>query len=170
MYYEELHGRSWHRIEIDGEMLTGRAHHVIHFASPGRWLGYPELQMTESPNPLAPNPNLGVPTVHLIPTALPSDVEARIRTMFPEQSAKTIQTLTQLRYEDSELFGDRIVRCIVFCTWHYPKSDLESWIRQARTDYRDLIVAAEYDRNDTQLRDFNRPFTDDTFSPTSRHA
>jgi hypothetical protein len=42
MYYEELHGGVWERIDIDGEMLTGRAHHVIYFAPPERWLQYPE--------------------------------------------------------------------------------------------------------------------------------
>jgi hypothetical protein len=41
MYYEELHDGVWERIDIDGEMLTGRAHHVIYFASPARWLQYP---------------------------------------------------------------------------------------------------------------------------------
>lgn len=41
MYYEELHGGVWERIDIDGEMLTGRAHHVIYFASPESWLRYP---------------------------------------------------------------------------------------------------------------------------------
>ena len=41
MYYEELHDGAWERIDIDGEMLMGRAHHVIYFASPDRWLGYP---------------------------------------------------------------------------------------------------------------------------------
>src|SRR5215218_8260971 len=41
MYYEELHQGVWERIEIDGEMLTGRAHHVIYFATPERWLEYP---------------------------------------------------------------------------------------------------------------------------------
>jgi hypothetical protein len=41
MYYEELRGGSWERIDIDGEMLTGRAHHVIYFASPERWRAYP---------------------------------------------------------------------------------------------------------------------------------
>ena len=33
MYYEEFAGGSWRRFEIDGEMLTGRAHHVIYFTS-----------------------------------------------------------------------------------------------------------------------------------------
>jgi hypothetical protein len=33
MFYEEKHGGRWRRIPIPGEMLTGRAHHVIYFAS-----------------------------------------------------------------------------------------------------------------------------------------
>ena len=31
MFYEELREGTWHRISVDGEMLTGRAHHVIFF-------------------------------------------------------------------------------------------------------------------------------------------
>jgi hypothetical protein len=42
MYYEEQHGGRWQRIEISGEMLTGRAHHVIYFATPSQWMQYPE--------------------------------------------------------------------------------------------------------------------------------
>ena len=42
MYYDEWRDGTWQRIEIDGEMLTGRAHHVIYFASPERWRSYPE--------------------------------------------------------------------------------------------------------------------------------
>lgn len=42
MYYEERHEGSWRRIGIDGEMLTGRAHHVIYFANPDTWQRYPE--------------------------------------------------------------------------------------------------------------------------------
>lgn len=41
MYYEELHDGVWERIDIDGEMLMGRAHHVIYFATPERWKSYP---------------------------------------------------------------------------------------------------------------------------------
>src|SRR5690606_17280648 len=33
---------SWQRLRISGEMLMGRAHHVIYFASPEAWLAYPE--------------------------------------------------------------------------------------------------------------------------------
>ena len=42
MYYEEWRDGAWHRLDIDGEMLIGRAHHVVYFASPERWLSYPE--------------------------------------------------------------------------------------------------------------------------------
>ena len=42
MYYEERIGGSWQRIEVQGEMLMGVAHHVIYFASPAAWERYPE--------------------------------------------------------------------------------------------------------------------------------
>ena len=42
MYYEEFVDGSWRRIEIEGEMLVGPAHHVIYFDSPERWQSYPE--------------------------------------------------------------------------------------------------------------------------------
>lgn len=42
MYYEEEIGKQWRRIAIDGELLTGRAHHAVYLASPQRWREYPE--------------------------------------------------------------------------------------------------------------------------------
>jgi hypothetical protein len=42
MYYEEFHDGAWQRLDIDGEMLTGRAHHVIYFSCPETWQRYPE--------------------------------------------------------------------------------------------------------------------------------
>ena len=37
MYYEELINGVWARLNIDGEMLLGEAHHVIYFADEERW-------------------------------------------------------------------------------------------------------------------------------------
>ena len=37
MYYEEFVDGAARRMMLDGEMLTGRAHHVIYFASPEQW-------------------------------------------------------------------------------------------------------------------------------------
>jgi hypothetical protein len=41
MYYEERHAGEWWRLEIQGEMLMGPAHHVIYFDSPAAWQQYP---------------------------------------------------------------------------------------------------------------------------------
>ncbi len=37
MYYEECIDGAWRRLDIDGELLLGRAHHVIYFRSPEDW-------------------------------------------------------------------------------------------------------------------------------------
>jgi hypothetical protein len=42
VYYEELRDSTWRRLAIDGEMLTGRAHHVIYFGSRAAWNAMPE--------------------------------------------------------------------------------------------------------------------------------
>ena len=42
MYYEELRGGEWRRLDLDGEMLVGRAHHVIYFGSRESWSQGPE--------------------------------------------------------------------------------------------------------------------------------
>lgn len=41
MFYEEKHGGQWLRLDIDGEMLTGAAHHVIYFRSAEGWKACP---------------------------------------------------------------------------------------------------------------------------------
>jgi hypothetical protein len=41
MFYEERVAGGWQRLDLDGEMLTGRAHHVIYFASAESWRSYP---------------------------------------------------------------------------------------------------------------------------------
>lgn len=42
MYYEERHAGTWQRINLDGEMLMGRAHHVIYFPTATDWKRLPE--------------------------------------------------------------------------------------------------------------------------------
>jgi hypothetical protein len=41
MYYEERIAGEWQRLVVDGEMLMGRAHHVIYFKSAADWQRYP---------------------------------------------------------------------------------------------------------------------------------
>jgi hypothetical protein len=56
-----------------------------------------------------------------------------------------------------DLASDRLSRCALFPAAGSLKK-LEEEVALGRTDYRDLIVAADYDRFLIQLRDFNRPF------------
>lgn len=42
MYYEELRDGVWQRIDISGELLTGRVSHDLHAESDERWREYPE--------------------------------------------------------------------------------------------------------------------------------
>jgi hypothetical protein len=56
-----------------------------------------------------------------------------------------------------ELGSDRLARCALFFAGGSIEG-LRSAMEIARTDWRDLIVAAEYDRNKNHLRDFNLPF------------
>jgi hypothetical protein len=41
MYYEEWRDGCWQRLDIDGEMLMGPAHHAVYLAAPERWRHYP---------------------------------------------------------------------------------------------------------------------------------
>jgi hypothetical protein len=42
MFYEELHQGAWRRLDINAEMLVGRAHYGIHFGSRVSWSDKPE--------------------------------------------------------------------------------------------------------------------------------
>ena len=41
MFYEEFINGRWERLRVSGEMLMGRAHHIIYFASIDEWADYP---------------------------------------------------------------------------------------------------------------------------------
>jgi hypothetical protein len=41
MFYEEVVNGRWERIWLDGEMLCGKAHHVIYFPSNKQWETFP---------------------------------------------------------------------------------------------------------------------------------
>jgi hypothetical protein len=102
--------------------------------------------------------------------ALPPDIIQRVHLEFPETAEKVLGQLSELRAQDSRLFGDRVTRCIVFCPRHYPGTTIEHWIEQARLDYRDLITAAEHDRTGIHRRDFNHPFRNEYFTAEHRNA
>jgi hypothetical protein len=91
---------------------------------------------------------------------LQQDIITKVRQDFSEDDASVIvQLLSELQNENPTIFGDRILRCIIFSAdgrfdW------FASAVSLARVDWRDVIVNAEYDRDrNARLRDFNLPFT-----------
>jgi hypothetical protein len=88
----------------------------------------------------------------------PPDIVARAQRDFGPQADLVLDALRTSRSTIGERIGDRLARCIIFAA----KGDtqrvtalIESW----RQDYRDVIMAAEYDELGVlRLRDLNRPF------------
>jgi hypothetical protein len=93
---------------------------------------------------------------------LPEDIIAKVRQDFPEDDAITIlQLLRDLQKEDPETFFDRILRCIVYVA-HGSFEEFAGAVAMARTDWRDLVVHAEYDgwsSEENHRWNFALPFT-----------
>ena len=87
---------------------------------------------------------------------VPEDINLRINLDFPdpEERALVASIISDLTTD----FPPRILRCVLYVA----RGDLDRLgeaEKLARIDYRDLIVAAEYDDSYKQVRDFNHPFT-----------
>jgi hypothetical protein len=80
----------------------------------------------------------------------PTDIADRILQEFSEE-------IPRVRVLLESLHSDRLIRCALFLArGSFPR--LETTVKLGLADYRDLIMSAEYDRFQIQLRDFNRPF------------
>jgi len=80
---------------------------------------------------------------HISLMALPEDIVTKVRQDFGEDDGLLVlHELKNLQSEDPQLFGDRILRCIVaLAKGSITKFDQE--IASIRLDWRDVIVAAE---------------------------
>jgi len=75
----------------------------------------------------------------------------------PEEAALALSVLADFVDQNQELSSDRILRCIVFVA-NGDLDRLEKALDLAKTDYRDLIVWAEYDEQNERVRDLTNPF------------
>lgn len=91
---------------------------------------------------------------------LANDILAKIRQDFSGgEVLPVIEMMTDLQKQDSGLFTDRILRCILFVA-RGKFDELADAVALARLDGRDLIVEAEYDGHfGAQHRDLSLPFT-----------
>lgn len=81
----------------------------------------------------------------------PQDIVDRVVKVFPADS------LGQVHLCLEKLRSDRLSRCAVYLA-QGSVTKLQEAVSLGKEDYRDLIMAAEYDSFHIQLRDFNRPF------------
>jgi len=79
------------------------------------------------------------------------DIVENVRADFPVEAVADV--LSRLEAASSV---PRIQRCIVFAARGHPWY-FDYLCRLAKIDYRDVIMAAEYDRLNARLYDFNRP-------------
>ena len=86
------------------------------------------------------------------------DIEARVAKDFTLRDHDDATAI--LDAPDRELRGDkaRILRCVVFLA----RGNMEKLVHnadRALSDFRDVILWAEYDEQNRQVRDFNQPMT-----------
>ena len=93
------------------------------------------------------------------------DIIERVRADFPPEAVPRV--LAQLEAASPT---PRIQRCIVFAARGHPWY-FDYLCRHTKTDYRDVIMAAEYVFSDLRLYDFTRAFhsarLDDPHAPTA---
>jgi hypothetical protein len=82
------------------------------------------------------------------------DIVDRLRRDFPAAVADA--RLAQLAQASG---SPRIQRCIVFASRGHPWY-FDYLCKLAKVDYRDVIMAAEYDRLNARLYDFNNPIAE----------
>lgn len=92
----------------------------------------------------------------------PQDIINKLHKDFPHDYDLVMELLSEWYKEMIAIYEkfneNRITSFVVY----YANGDinrLDIAIQQAKTDWRDTIVAAEYDRNDRQVRDMNKAFT-----------
>ncbi len=86
------------------------------------------------------------------------DLVLRVQRDFGERAGKVLNILRTCRSGGSDYLGDRVARCVVFAAAG-DESRLMALLELWRQDFRDVIMAAEYDRlGILHLRDLNLPF------------
>jgi len=88
---------------------------------------------------------------------IPADIEARIFADFSAENRENAILIIRKLGAELDREVHRILRCVLFLS-HGELPLLMHNADQARSDYRDVIYWAEYDEQDSQVRDFNQPF------------
>jgi hypothetical protein len=85
------------------------------------------------------------------------DIVEYVRRNFEEPDRSVVATVLE-SYAGPE--PDRVRRCVLHLA-NGNAGEVKNLIEAATVDYRDVILWAEYDSGDRQLRDCSRPFEPD---------
>ena len=142
------------------EYFSGRLYEGMHFRfSEGSVvIGYGEILEIRNPalsKSIAAEEN----TYNL--NLFSSDIRERIFSDFGQESVKVIQALQTFLIAHEAFRSERLVRCIIYLA--DKKLDrLKKGIKDASNDWRDVLMAAEYengkDSEPRRIRDFSRKF------------
>jgi hypothetical protein len=92
---------------------------------------------------------------------LPDDIDKYLQKKFPpELHEKVRELLLHSRMLDNKEISPRFLRCVLF-NCKNDIASLKEQIKELSYDYRDVILAAEYIREQgewLQVRDFSKPF------------
>ena len=95
---------------------------------------------------------------------LPLDLVSRVLRDFGERAEKVLDILRVCRTGGPEHLCDRLARCVVFAA-SGDETRLMELLELWRQDFRDVIMAAEYDGLGVlRLRDLNNPFESADFA------
>ncbi len=92
---------------------------------------------------------------------LKPDIQCRLKKDFGDDFMEVIKEINQWDAETKGLLGDRLLRATIYLSRGRLKRFKEVK-EMGRTDYRDVLWQAEYDGGEEHLRDFNRPFGNET--------
>lgn len=94
----------------------------------------------------------------------PPDIVSRLHRDFGERAETILNVLRACRSGNEDYLNDRLARCVIFAA-SGDETRLAKLLDLWRQDFRDVIVAAEYDQLGVmRLRDFNRPFESADFA------
>ncbi len=85
------------------------------------------------------------------------DINQYIFKKWPNNAYEVIAIVNEWDAKAKGLLDDRLIRSVLFISTY----DLESirWnIEEARIDYRDVFLSAEYDKKKNRIRDFTKSF------------
>jgi translation elongation factor EF-Tu-like GTPase len=87
----------------------------------------------------------------------PTDILKRLESDYGKNSGEAKRTIQELIISNSEFRSHRIVRALIH-TGNKDIVNLKKMIELTRTDWRDLLMNAEYEYPDKRIRDFNNEF------------